>query len=79
MMPYIIILKVRKFRQSTRNRFGTAGKKPVGGRGDNVPSSLIRVNFHVPFKTSFGLAVSFKIKMEMYKLLLVLTLFRSFS
>ena len=30
-MPYIIILKVRKFHQSTRNRFGTAGKKPVGG------------------------------------------------
>ena len=28
---YIIILKVRKFHQSTRNRFGTAGKKPVGG------------------------------------------------
>ena len=26
MMPYIIILKVRKFHQSTRNHFGTAGK-----------------------------------------------------
>ena len=37
-MPYIIILKVRKFHQSTRNRFGTAGKKPVGGH------SLKRVN-----------------------------------
>ena len=35
-MPYIIILKVRKFHQSTINRFGTAGKKPVGG-GHNVP------------------------------------------
>ena len=34
-MPYIIILKVRKFHQSTINRFGTAGKKPVGGH--NVP------------------------------------------
>ena len=33
MMPYIIILKVRKFHQSSRNRFGTAGKKPVGGGG----------------------------------------------
>ena len=41
-MPYIIILKVRKFHQSTRNRFGTAGKKPVGGH--NVPPSLNRVN-----------------------------------
>ena len=38
MMPYIIILKVRKFHQSTRNRFGTAGKKPVGGGRQNVPS-----------------------------------------
>ena len=33
MMPYIIIIKVRKFHQSTINRFGTAGKKPVGGGG----------------------------------------------
>ena len=32
-MPYIIMLKVRKFHQSTGNRFGTAGKKPVGGGG----------------------------------------------
>ena len=32
-MPYMIILKVRKFHQSTRIRFGTAGKKPVGGGG----------------------------------------------
>ena len=30
MMPYIIILKVRTFHQSTKNCFGTAGKKPVG-------------------------------------------------
>ena len=35
MMPCVIILKVRKFHQSTINRFGTAGKKPVGGH--NVP------------------------------------------
>ena len=32
-MRYVIILKVRKFHQSTRNRFHTAGKKPVGGGG----------------------------------------------
>ena len=25
------MLKFRKFHQSTRNRFGTAGKQPVGG------------------------------------------------
>ena len=31
MMPYITIVKVRKFHQSTRNRFGTTRKKPVGG------------------------------------------------
>ena len=30
MMPYIIILKVRKFHQPTANRFSTARKKPVG-------------------------------------------------
>ena len=30
MMPYIIILKVIKFHKSTRNRFATAGEKPVG-------------------------------------------------
>ena len=38
-MTYIYILKVRKFHQSTRNRFRTAGKKPVG----RAPS-LNRVN-----------------------------------
>ena len=37
------------------------------------------INLHVPFKTSCELAGSVKIKMQMYKLLLVLTLFRSFS
>ena len=31
MMPYIIILKVRKFHQPTASRFSTARKKPVGG------------------------------------------------
>ena len=38
MMPYIIILKVRKFHQPTASRFRTARKKPVGG------PSLNRVN-----------------------------------
>ena len=36
-------------------------------------------NFHVPFITSCELEGSIKIKMQMYKLLLVLILFRSFS
>ena len=40
MMPYIIILKGRKFHQPTANRFGTARQKPVG-RGHIV--SLNRV------------------------------------
>ena len=31
MMPYIIILRVRKFHQPTANCFGTARQKPVGG------------------------------------------------
>ena len=35
-------------------------------------------NFNVPFKASCELADSFKIMMQMYKLLLELTLFRSF-
>ena len=46
MMPYIIILKVRKFHQSTISRFSTAGKNPVGGH--NVPPSLNRVKSHSP-------------------------------
>ena len=46
-MPYIIILKVRKFHQSTRNRFGTAGKKPVGGHIVPPPPSLNRVKVAV--------------------------------
>ena len=33
MMPDIIILKVRKFRQPTANRFSTARQKPIGGGG----------------------------------------------
>ena len=41
-MPYIIILKVREFHQSTGIRFGTAGKKPSGG-AQCVPPSLNRV------------------------------------
>ena len=44
MMPYIIILKVRKFHLSTTNRFGTAGKKPIGGHIVPPPPSLNRVN-----------------------------------
>ena len=43
MMPYIVILKIRKFHQSTINRFGTAGKKPVGGGAHCAPPSLNRV------------------------------------
>ena len=30
MMPYIIILEVRKFHQPTADRFNTARQKPVG-------------------------------------------------
>ena len=36
MMPYIIILEVRKFRQPTANRFSTAGQKPIGRRAQCV-------------------------------------------
>ena len=43
MMPYIIILKVRKFHQPTGSRFSTARKKPVGGAHCAPPPSLNRV------------------------------------
>ena len=46
-MPYIIILKVRKFYQSTRNRFGTAGKKPMGLRLRGI---MIGYHFHANMK-----------------------------
>ena len=42
MMPYIIILKVRKFHQPTASLFSTARKKPVGGT-HCAPPSLNRV------------------------------------
>ena len=44
MMPYIIILKVRKFHQPTANRFSTARKKPVG-EAHCAPPSLNRVKY----------------------------------
>ena len=44
MMPYIIILKVRKFHQTTASRLSTARKKPVGGGHIVPPPSLNRVN-----------------------------------
>ena len=44
MMHYIIVVKVRKLRQPTANRFTTARQKPIGrrggGGGHNVPSCL---------------------------------------
>ena len=48
-MSYIIILKVRKFHQSTRNRFGTAGKEPIVGTMCPPPP---RVNSEAPISTS---------------------------
>ena len=45
-MPYIIILKARKFHQACANRFSTAKKKPVGGaQCAPPPPSLNRVKF----------------------------------
>ena len=51
MMPYIIILKVRKFHQPTANRFSTAKQKPVcvcvcvggggGGEGGTIGLSKL--------------------------------------
>ena len=54
MMPYIIILKVRKFHQTTASRFSTARKKPVGG-AHCAPPSLNRV------KIKFGVGGNFRL------------------
>ena len=47
MMPYIIILKVGKFHQSTRNRFGTAGGYIV----PPPPPNLNRVKYNFTCKS----------------------------
>ena len=47
MMPYMIILKFRKFHQSAINRFGTAGKNLWGGGAQCAPLSLNRVNTEI--------------------------------
>ena len=52
MMPYIIILKVRKFHQTTASRFSTARKKPVGG-AHCAPPSLNRVKLILYLVQSF--------------------------
>ena len=54
-MPYIIILKVRRFHQPTANCSSTAKQKPVG-RGYNVPPSLNRVNDFTGHLGEFGKA-----------------------
>ena len=46
MMPYIIILKVRKFHQTTASRFSTARKKTCRGGHIVPPPSLNRVNIY---------------------------------
>ena len=54
-MPYIIILKVRKFHQPTASRFSTAKKKPVGGAHCASPLSLNRDNVDPhESRTDFG-------------------------
>ena len=50
MMPYLNILKVRKFHQPSENPFNTAREKPVGG-GAMCPPSLNRVNNRVAMET----------------------------
>ena len=48
MMPFIIILKVRKFHQPIPNRFSTAREKPVEGGGAEYSMCLNRVKKFVP-------------------------------
>ena len=56
MMPYKIIVKVRKFHQPTANRFCTARQKPVGGGTlCSPPPSLNRVKEELELKISFTL------------------------
>ena len=43
MMPYMIILKVRKFHQpAAANRFSTVRQKPVGGGGVKVKLNRVK-------------------------------------
>ena len=42
MMPYVSILKVRKFHQPTASRFITARKKPVGGHKKGLRDNIRR-------------------------------------
>ena len=66
MMPYIIILKVRKFHQPTASRFCRAKKKPVGGHNVPPPPTLNRVNFGIVHLTQ--LSTDFKILVSKSKL-----------
>ena len=66
-MLYIIILKVRKFHQSTGNRFDTAGKKPVGGGGTMYPPParlIFKIDFSQPVKAkcNFNMHLSYVIQ-----------------
>ena len=47
-MPYMIILKVRKFHQSAANYFSTVRQKPVGGGGIELSDDFTYV--HSPRK-----------------------------
>ena len=59
MMPYIIILKVRKFHQTTASRFSTARKKPVGGAHcAPPPPSLNRVKSGVSYSSTVSLPIN---------------------
>ena len=53
-MPYIIILKVRKFHQPTASRLSTARKKPVGGTLPPPPPSLNRVKISSGLTRNLG-------------------------
>ena len=59
-MSYIIILKARKFYQSTRKRFGIAGKKPVAGGGAQCAPSpaLIGLKFDLVLALHFSYQIT---------------------
>ena len=54
-MPYIIIQKVRKFHQSTINRFGTAGKKPSLNRVKTMKAVIVNMDKKEPDKATQAL------------------------
>ena len=62
MMPYIIILKVRKFHQPTANGFGTARQKPTLPSLNRVKAQVQKDDFFRPGDSTSELNIRIFIK-----------------